>query len=1094
MRNEEIEGRIQNLEVNLQAILLRLKWLEDELSPKKEEAVKPLVPEMPAAVAGTQEIATGPPPIIAPQELKPAEEYIPWRPQFDIAEHKWQSAEESKPNAVSASVPPPQIPRAPTGQFTLPPPPSADDIEYKFGINGLLRGGAVVFVLALLFLVAIMVGRGAITPQVQIAGEIALCFSFIGIGLKKRDEREDFGQLMVGIGSFGLYASFAGGYAYKHLYQGEPLVALFTLLSLANLGFASWRSSKSFLSIGMLGGLVAAMMPMHKGNAPIDFALHFLILVPCAAIIVRNKWNGMAGLMWAVSTAALIPATTSHFEQVWRVGATYLNCAIALYACGKVFKPSDFDKHAAIQTAMLVLTGFFAIAIDTGHKGSLHAIALTAIAAGVGYSIRDNEKARNSTYLGGLIVLAIITPIGFTQSIAAFAYGVEALILISLAIRFQLVAVWAVSLATFLFSIVAYLYFPDKNIVSLARFSAPLELLLLGLLSATVALNIRYALPNKFKEIQDGAILLGGGLLVAFFVRGLNVVLGNGNTSLHIGAINTLALSISGVAALVVANRYNRIAVFCVGAITGIFACLFYLVADPDGRFSFIRVSPLMDHLILVLISVSAGLSIRFMLRRDSKESQEAVLFVAGTLLVAFFVRSMNIIWAGSLLSPSVITLVSTAVGSAIAIGIANRYPRTALYFVGTTALIAAIPFYFVPANEGAFRFANMVPALDFFFLATVATSICLNVRFVLRSGDQNEQELALFIGGSLLVAVFVRGLNIALGNGNTTLQVGDTSTLGIGLAGFAMTLIGSLTKRKGLLMASAILTVWVGVLALLCEPEVGPHWMSPVLVLLGSGCVLLGTRILSEREGEDYQETVMVFSGLILSAFFVRLMHLVGINHLLGLTKDTASNFALGLLSIVWIAFLLRNRRRANLVLSWISFIVAVCSGVSLPPNTLPFWLSPVLLAIPLGVVGVLYMLTPRKESDEGTATSLFVIVGWFLSTLFLRQELMRKWIGLNLVASYTAAWVLFAIFLITVGFKIERRFLRYWALVVFAVTVGKVFIVDLGSLDSVVRVAMLTLLGLGMMGGGYWYILWRRSQTMKPITEPSHVEDLPL
>ena len=368
MTNEDIEGRLRNLEASTLEILIRLKSIESNLSP--------VVPENQASASNlTEVIHSGPPPIVSPTNSVPIDEFFPWRPKPVVPDFMRENATEEEAKIVDLHVEAPVSPISPSMseppmRVSIPPPPSADDIEYKFGINGLLRGGAVVFVLALLFLVAIMVGRGAITPPVQFAGEIAVCLAFIGIGLTKRDEREDFGQLMVGIGSFGLYASFAGGYAYKHLYEGEPLVALYTMLSLVNLGFASWRSSKSFLTIGLLGGLVAAMMPMHKDKVLLDFALHFLILVPSASIIVRNKWNGMAGLMWVVSTAALIPATTSSFEQIWRVGATYLNCAIAVYACGKVFKPSDFDRHAAIQTVMLVLTGFFSIAIDTGHKCS----------------------------------------------------------------------------------------------------------------------------------------------------------------------------------------------------------------------------------------------------------------------------------------------------------------------------------------------------------------------------------------------------------------------------------------------------------------------------------------------------------------------------------------------------------------------------------------------------------------------------------------------------------------------------------------------------------------------------------------------------
>ena len=219
-----------------------------------------------------------------------------------------------------------------------------------------------------------------------------------------------------------------------------------------------------------------------------------------------------------------------------------------------------------------------------------------------------------------------------------------------------------------------------------------------------------------------------------------------------------------------------------------------------------------------------------------------------------------------------------------------------------------------------------------------------------------------------------------------------------------------------------------------------------------------------------------MTFAGVAMSAFFVRLMHLVGINHLLNLTKETATYFSLGLLSLVWIGFALRDRRIANLILAWTSFIIAAFAGSSLPTSTVPGWLSPTLLAIPIVSLCVLYAITPRKERDEGTMTALCVIPGWFLSTMFLRQELLRPWIGLNNVASFTAAWVIFAVFLITAGFRGERRFLRYWALGVFGVTVAKVFLVDLAELDSVIRFAMLALLGTGMMGGGYWYILWRR------------------
>ena len=296
------------------------------------------------------------------------------------------------------------------------------------------------------------------------------------------------------------------------------------------------------------------------------------------------------------------------------------------------------------------------------------------------------------------------------------------------------------------------------------------------------------------------------------------------------------------------------------------------------------------------------------------------------------------------------------------------------------------------------------------------------------------------------------------------------------------MTIVAVTSKRKGLVAACTILTIWIGILALYQEPETNPHWMSPILLILAASCVTAGTRITNEASTKQSQEPMMVLAGIAMSAFFVRLMHLVGINHILDLTKDSASNFSLGLLNLIWIGFFIRDRRPANLILAWMSFVIATFSVATMQYNNQPIWLSPVLLFIPILTLGFLYTMTPRNEANEGAFTALCVVPGWVLSTLFLRQESMRPWVGLNTVASYTAAWVVFAVFLITVGFKTERRFLRYWALTVFAITVGKVFVVDLSELDSVIRVAMLILLSAGMMGGGYWYILWRRGHGVQP------------
>jgi uncharacterized membrane protein len=72
-------------------------------------------------------------------------------------------------------------------------------------------------------------------------------------------------------------------------------------------------------------------------------------------------------------------------------------------------------------------------------------------------------------------------------------------------------------------------------------------------------------------------------------------------------------------------------------------------------------------------------------------------------------------------------------------------------------------------------------------------------------------------------------------------------------------------------------------------------------------------------------------------------------------------------------------------------------------------------------------------------------------------------------------------AILMIVCGFNFKERHLRYWALGLFSITLLKVVAIDLANLDSFIRVGILMLLGVAMIGGGYWYILWQKSYTAK-------------
>jgi len=88
------------------------------------------------------------------------------------------------------------------------------------------------------------------------------------------------------------------------------------------------------------------------------------------------------------------------------------------------------------------------------------------------------------------------------------------------------------------------------------------------------------------------------------------------------------------------------------------------------------------------------------------------------------------------------------------------------------------------------------------------------------------------------------------------------------------------------------------------------------------------------------------------------------------------------------------------------------------------------------------------------------------------------------------TGAWIGFATILMIWGAWRDLPLLRYCSMAVFASTLFKVFFVDLAErIDPLARVAILIVLGLVMLAGGYWYI---RNQNLaesprKPESEGS-------
>lgn len=151
----------------------------------------------------------------------------------------------------STVTPPPVLPSMISPPFD---PAKSEETEYFLGAKVLPRVGALVLVVMFVYFIGIAYDRGWIGPSTIFGSAVGLCAVLIGIGQWKRNDREEFGQILTGIGSAGLFVTFAGGNVFQHIYSGEILLKLFLGWSFFNLAYGFWQRSRAFVAPALQEG------------------------------------------------------------------------------------------------------------------------------------------------------------------------------------------------------------------------------------------------------------------------------------------------------------------------------------------------------------------------------------------------------------------------------------------------------------------------------------------------------------------------------------------------------------------------------------------------------------------------------------------------------------------------------------------------------------------------------------------------------------------------------------------------------------------------------------------------------------------------
>lgn len=358
--------------------------------------------------------------------------------RLGIAESAPATPPPARMDVARPTPPPPRFDYIPPPIQTPSPktaPPPGEDAEFRFGSIVLPRVGAGIVLLGVAYLVGLSIARGWITPWMQFWGAALLCLGFIGAGFWKRQERFDFGQVLIGLGSCGLYLTAAVGHAFHNLFSGEVLVGAFVVLSFLNLAYGAKTPSRTFVGIGLLGGLAAALLPMREEHVLVSLGLNLAIALPAAAIVAWHRWRAMAMTAWTLSMAAMA-YPVFHAAGPWReqVGALYLVSFVGLLAYARSHEGWEFDPPAAFIPLAALLTALLGFGREYGSASLWHELAFGGALA-FGSLILRPSPARSAMLVGGLLAAFVFAPFGQPGTTPIWAYLTLALAAAGLSLR-----------------------------------------------------------------------------------------------------------------------------------------------------------------------------------------------------------------------------------------------------------------------------------------------------------------------------------------------------------------------------------------------------------------------------------------------------------------------------------------------------------------------------------------------------------------------------------------------------------------------------------------------------------------------------------
>ena len=177
------------------------------------------------------------------------------------------------------------------------------------------RAGVVLLLVGVSFLLRMGVEQGWLTPAVRVTGGVVIGVALSALGLRARNSRPAYSQLLVGGGVVAFYLSAFGAWSVWQLVPYEAAFA-FCVLATAFAFAAAVRLSAEWLALlGVVGGYATPFMLLSPdSNVPVLVAYSLLLLGGYLMVYVFRGWRSVYGSailgIWTILVVSDLGART----------------------------------------------------------------------------------------------------------------------------------------------------------------------------------------------------------------------------------------------------------------------------------------------------------------------------------------------------------------------------------------------------------------------------------------------------------------------------------------------------------------------------------------------------------------------------------------------------------------------------------------------------------------------------------------------------------------------------------------------------------------------------------------------------------------